>query len=589
MGVAQDVQALLQEISKLQQSGYVLKAGETWMQAAARSLSGVSAVSRVGQVASRISGLSSDLLRSFKTDLILGGLAVGGEAIIQRSISEGRLDLNPIPQWLEPTIASAVRAGSEAIGAPLFDLLIKDPLGLDLSATGTGDDAAAVRVLQRLFGFGVMVDFGTSELHDLLKMTLGANAPTGLLNAVKNIPQSVGVNWAVGFLLSQLVWTAYMPPMVEQANLQTRPARLSPVQLITLEQREQIGAAESTDEMRRAGYRDVDIEHLRQLSTGRLSLSDLQQAFLFELRDESFVRTYLKRSGISDEDTDLMVQLYLTRAETAGGDQLRAVAQRGFLDGHLTEDDYYSILRSVNVPTVSANLEVEAAKLAKSWQVKTLSVAEVKRLHDANLINDAQAQQRLINLGYSEDDAVALVNSWKPAANAAHPGLTETKILAYLISGVLSPEEAYDRLIALNIKADDASFLVQHPSTAGVTKAHGPSEGLVISAYIDGVIDVTEATARLKSQNLSDDAVNLAIREANFQIVRGKSPRAPVKHLSDAQILDAFRNGLATSAWASRQLVQAGYSDSDALLIVAIEETKLDVNGNPPDGWTVLQ
>lgn len=584
-----DMNKILQEAMRLQQAGAKLPAGMTWLQFAERSLSGGNLLSRIGQLAGKATSLPVDLIRSIKTTAILALIGIEGENVIQRLVEERRIDLNPIPPWLEPLVGAAVRGGSEAIGAPFFDLLIKEPLGLDLSAIPGQEGAEAVRALQRLFGFGLMLDFGTSEIHDLLKSTMGDNAPTGMLDAIKNIPQSVGVNWAVGFLLSQFVWTAYMPPLVERANAQTRPLRIAAQEAIALWQREQMGDAELHTELANLGYRDADMDRLKQLATQRLSLSDLQQAFLFELRDESYVRTYLKRSGVGDDEINLLVDLYLTRAETAGGDQLRAVAQRGYLDGRLTRDDYYNILTSVNVPPASIRLELEAADLAKTWQAKALSVGQVQTLYQKNLINDAQAQQRLALLGYSEDDAQQLINSWKAVAVAAHAGLTESMVLAYLISGVLSPSQAYDRLIGLGIKAEDASFLVQHPSAVGVTKSHGPSTSLIISAYIDNVIDVTEAERRLADSGMTPDAVQLAIREASFQIVRGKQAKQPHKDLTDAQILDAFRFGLATSAWTVRQLGIAGYSDADALLIVAIEDTKLSPDKSPPDGWTTLQ
>jgi hypothetical protein len=586
---ARTVQEILQEVSRLQQIGAKLPAGMTWTQFAAKSLAGNNILGRIGQIGSKLTSLPADVLRDIKVTAILALLGVEGENIIQRLITERRIDLNPVPQWLEPAIGALVRGSSEAIGAPLFDLMIKEPLGLDLSDIPGHEDAAAVRVLQRLFGFGVMLDFATAEPRDLLKPLFGDNAPTGLVDAIRNIPQSVGVQWATGFVLSQFLWESYMPPLVERANRQTRPKRLSPDALITLQQRELISEAEANSAMADAGYRDRDMQHMRSLAEARLSMSDLTQAFQYELRDQSFVETYLRRSGFTAEDAALWMQVNLERAETAGGDQLRAVAQRGFMDGHLTEDQYYSYLRTVNVPATSARLEVEAAKLAKTWQVKNLSVAQIKTLHDKNLINDAQAIARLVAQDFTEENALELVNSWKETAAAPHAGLTESMILGYLVSGVLTKTEAFDRLVTQNIKPEDAAFLVEHPSTTGPVKSHGAAVGTIVGALKDGVIDVVTAEQKLRDTGMDADAVALTIREASFQITRGKTPKQPHKDLSAAQILDAFRYGLATSAWAVRELVQTGYTQTDATLIVAIEETKLSERGEPPADWVTLQ
>lgn len=588
MSVGDEATAILREIERIQQAGVKIPEGMTPWQFAAKNLARGNVLSRIGQIADKVTSVPADLLRSIKTTAIITLLGLEGENLIQRLVTERRLDLNPIPPWLEPLIGSAIRSGSESIGAPFFDLLIKEPLGLDLSALPGEEGAEAVRALQRLYGFSTLLDFGTSEIRDILKASMGDNAPTALLEAIERIPRNVGVDWAVGFLLSQFVWTSYMPPLVAKANEQARPARLSPAEVMTLVQRGLMPSDTAVKELRQAGYRDKDIPLMGALAEARLSLADLQQAYVFGLRSEGEIRQYLQHSGVTVADTELIIALYLKRQETAGGDQLRAVAQSGFLQDHLTEDQYRVILQEVNVPPASADLEIAAARLSKSFQRKSLTVADIKAMYAHGMLSDAEVVQRLVQQHYTETDALSLVQEWRKINSAGQPGLTTSRILSYMLSGVLTKTEAYDKIVANGVRPSDASFLVEHPTAALVTKSHGPSDTVIASALKDGVVTIPQAESLLKATGMSDEAVNLRIKELSFDIARSHQPRQEPKVLSDAQILDALRYGLATSAWATRALVANGYTEASALTIVAIEEVKSDPSHSIPDGWTLL-
>lgn len=582
-----DFQAILREIARLQQSGFKLPPGISWTEQAAKNLAGGNVLSRLGQLASGAQNASADIIRDIKMVAILTALGVEGENLIQRIITERRIDLNPIPPWAEGAFRAAIQAGGEAIGAPLFDMFIRTPLGLPLSNVPGAPGSEAVRILERLFGVGVALDFGAGEVEDVLKIAMGANAPKGLTEALKHLPMNVGLNWATGFIVSQFVWQSYMPPLMEQANSQVRPTRLDLNQLAALLKRDLIDRESFDQAMAGLGWRDVDIERLLRLDEATLTLGDMQNAFLQGLMTEEEVRQNLHVQGYAPSSIDRLVEIYLRRAETAGGDQLRAVAQRGFIDGHLTDDQYRSFLLRAGVPLRSIDLEIEAATLVKGWQHRQLTVADIKRQRLDGVIDDAQAIKRLIDHQYDPEDARALLDEWLAQAAKTKSGLTEAQILAYLRAGVLTQPEAYDRLITLGIRAADASFLVRNPSAITKGKAHTMSEATIVAAYKDGILTLDDAQDQLVGKaGLTADAAKLRLQVANVEVNRTARVKQPHKHLTEAQVLEAFKLGLASDTWAVRELGVLGYSDVDAHLLVTIEETKQA--GSPPPEWSVL-
>lgn len=542
----------------------------------------------IGPIISGITDVAGKLIRDAKYSVIAA--LVGGEVVDQiiHYSQTGQFEVDIVPEWWQGAISQVVGEAERLIGEPLFQLLVAAPSGAKLSREGDAQEAIAVTMVQRMIGFAIALPYATARLKSVLKGVMGENAIEPLAEALDKIPEEIGISWALGNVIDRILEVAAAQPIEEAIAEQTRPQRMEWQQIRALTRLHAIPDDDLTERLRRAGWRDVDIPLLKQLDRASLGVSDLQQLYLYGLRDEEWVRNYLTRLGLEGDDQQAAVDLYLKRAETAGGDQLRAVAQQQFLDSIITEQQYRAILARVHVPPLSIDLEVEAAVMVKTRGQKQLSVADIKKLHADNVIDDAQALQRLIDFGYTDSDATALVGDWKIDKKVARTGIDENRVLSYYVTGVLNKGEAYDRLINMRISPEDAAFLVAHPEAARVVKSHGPSDTVITSAYEDDILTYPEAVQKLIDSGENEEAANLTMRVVAYKANRGKKPKQASKSLSEAQVIDAFKLGLATSTWATRELITLGYTEADALLIVATEETKLAGGGTLPDGWTVL-
>lgn len=505
---------------------------------------------------------------------------------IGQLLTTGRIELETVPPWLADALSGPVGAAEEAFGQPLFELLVAAPTGVHFSREDGAQEATAVRMVQRMMGFAVALPFAVARLKQAIEALFGESAPKSLLESIEKIPEDIGINWAMGMVIERILITAAEGPMTEKIAEVSRPSRLEWPQLRALARQRAISPEELRVRLQRAGFRDVDIDLILAIDRQLLSVSDLQGAYAFGLMSEESVRAYLHQLALSDADADVLVELYFHKAETTGGAQLRAVAQREYLNGHLTETQYRDYLVKANVPPTSIDLEVDAANLVKQFGRVNLSVADIKKLRQDGVYDDRQATKRLVDLGYVEEDADALVKEWTLEQTHGKPGLSESHILAYLKGGVLTASEAYDKLVGLGIRSDDAHFLVEHPEVAARTRAKGSTETDIVDAYKDGLFNQDEALTKLVAIGLTDEAAALKLRVANFAVNRGPKKREPHKTISEAQVLEAYKEGLGTDRWAERELEVIGYTHVDAELLVAIETAKL--SGSPPPGWTQL-
>lgn len=540
----------------------------------------------MAEVPDPLGDLEGKGLRDLKYALKLLVVGTEVENFLHDYLSTGRVEFDPIPEGLANIISGPIGAAEKAIGQPLFELLINAPTGAQLSDNPGAEEGIAVSMVQRMLGFAIALPYGISRIKMLLEAAMGESAAKGIVEALEKIPEDIGINWALGNVLDRILEVGAARPIEEAIAEKTRPQRLEWPQLRALARMHAIPDDRLQELLAKAGWRDVDIPLLKQVDRARLAVADIQQAFVAGLRDELWVHDYLGQIGIEGEDADLIIELYLKRAETAGGDQLRAVAQRAFIDGNMSEAEYRSILAEVHVPQLSIDLEVRAATLARDTGRKVIGVAEVKTLHAEGVIDDAQAIARLEQFGYSQEDAGLIVEGWKRTNKAARSGLSESQILSYMVSGVITKAEALQHLLDLNIRPEDAAFLVANPSAAKPVKNHGLTSATILSAMVDGLIDAPTAEAKLEAAGETHDDAVLEVQLAFHKAQRQPKPKKTGKALGEAQILEALRLQLANSAWATRELVTLGYSDTDALILVTIEETKAN-KAIPPD-WTTL-
>lgn len=512
--------------------------------------------------------------------------AIAGPEVVQsivQSIKDGRPELEPIPEWLAGAIADVLGPAEQGLGQPLFELLIRAPTGAELQGTGSAQEATAVQMVQRMLGFAFLLPWGTAQLAQALEAAMGQNAPKAVLEAIKKLPEDLGINWALGTTMANIMDTATGTPIREAISRQQRPFRLEWPQLRALFKTHQLTQAELHERLIDAGVRDVDLPLIESLGQQLLSVGDLQTLFEYDELDEAGFLAYADQLGFSAEDATRLRDLYLRRAETAGGDQLRGVAQRGFLEGHFDVGVYRQLLAEANVPPKSIELEVQAAQYVKAWGRTLLSASELKRMHDEGIVNDDAAIMKLLADGYAEEDAHALVSDWKLQRAAKHPGLNEARILSYLAAGVISGPVALDKLIALGINSDDARFLVEHPTATRAHAAHGLTPGTVIGAMKDGVITQDEALQQLLDAGESPAAATERVQVALAQMNRGPKPRQQAKQLSEGQVIELLHLGIVESTWAARELVTLGYSDGDAQLLVLGEMVKQ--GAAVPDGY----
>jgi hypothetical protein len=531
-------------------------------------------------------GLGSTLALDLKIAAI-GALLGLSAAEVVAEIEQGHItSITDLPAFVEHELERAVQEAEQQFGKPLWELLVRAPAGLDGAQLDNGQAADAVKMVQRMLGFGMALPMLTARLETLIKGILGPHAPDGLLKAIRELPNEIGVNFFIGTVLERIFETAVATPLEEAIARQTHPARFDFRVIKVLLTKHHINEAEAKEYLLNIGYREVDLEHILALDESFLSVADIQALYLLGRFTEAQATTELQRLGYGKVDAAHLIDLYMTHAETQGGQQLRATARGGYLDGHITAAEYRHLLEVTNTPARSIDLELESADLQLSWGRRQLSVLNIKQLHQQGHINDRQAELDLTRIGFTEDDARQLIQTWTVEKRTTHPGLTVNRILSYQLGGVITRPQSLALLQATGLRVEDASLLAANPGHMGGVFAHELTPATVLSALKEGVLGVEDAKAKLDALNVEPAERDLSIAATIAKAVRGPKPKAAHRTLSEAHVLEALKLQLVSSSWAAAELATLGYDDASAQVVLAIETTRL--RGAPPDGWVTL-
>jgi hypothetical protein len=509
-------------------------------------------------------------------------------APVAAAIIGGNLNaLQKVPKEVLDLVLPVIENAEQAIGQPVFQSFIQASLGINLSDT-TGQEAQAVRMIERAIGFGFGVPAIVGPLAGILETKLGHHAPKELFKAIKDIPHDIGMSFFLGTTLASIFETATNGPIGEAIREQTRPARLEWPQLARLLKAKLIDPALAEDYLRKAGFRDQDIPILEKLDAQLLSVSHLQTLHEIGWYDDGVTRDYLDRLGFEPADRDAVMQIFGHAAATEGATSFRTVARNAFLLDYISESTYRELLKSAETPPESIDLLVAGVQLERDAGRLHLTVADIKDLWQHQHINSDEARQKLAILGMADRDIADLLIVWQDGLKVARSGISSAKVIQYLLGGVIDKQAALNRLIQNGMNAKDAQFLVDHPSTHPQVAKKPITAATVVAAYKDDVLSIDEARALLLKIPVDPTQVELLLANANFTVTKGKKPKKPTKTLTETHVVDALKYGLATDTWAERELETLGYAAADASLLVMTELAKLDPANVDKHGWQVL-
>lgn len=250
------------------------------------------------------------------------------------------------------------------------------------------------------------------------------------------------------------------------------------------------------------------------------------------------------------------------------------LAVQGFFRGYLSRAQLAASLAAVSLP-------VELHQNYIDLQRPLIPARSIGTMISHGILSETEARNVLRQRGFDDFSAQGIIDL---AKSSTHPpkatqadtlhGLTQDAILKMYDAGSIEEPQAIELLVALGYTADAAQALVDLQRVHGDIAARAAEIELVLARAKAGVIDNAAALDELTSLHLTGTEQTKALaRLTSMRAARTKIP-------SEAMLLKMHKHGLLSDVEAMQALELTGYSEAWAQLIIQTES----VSGKQPPG-----
>jgi hypothetical protein len=327
----------------------------------------------------------------------------------------------------------------------------------------------------------------------------------------------------------------------------------------------------------------IHLEDLqKEASDKRLSVGQVKSAWTSNVITDAEARHWLDQAGFPSEQINVLLATW--RAEVA---PTFLKVNSGTVIGAYVEHIYNRVqahdkLVSIGFSPEDATLELDLAELRNPQAFQPPAPAPAKLLTPGilselvfyGLMNPAQMQARLVELGYTEADATLLSEAARIRALPEPKPLPYASIANAYVAGIITRDVARDRFIALGYTAANADIIlatIEHdnPQAFGAPpeiRMKQLTEGTLVDLTVAGVIAVSELRMRLAELNYTTGDIELIV-------ARVAQLMAPVvKAMTESTVTRAYLAGVLTREATLARLIAMAYTPEDAERVVATVE-----------------
>jgi hypothetical protein len=250
------------------------------------------------------------------------------------------------------------------------------------------------------------------------------------------------------------------------------------------------------------------------------------------------------------------------------------------VSGLMTPEAMKERLLNLNFSEEDATLLSDAARLRAGAQDRQLPQRSIERAYLAGVIDRETASSLLIGLGYTSETAAIVLDTVEnenpetfgqtpeERAKVLTPGVLEDLV----IGGLLTPEEMTARLVDLGYTEDDAALLTERATQFLAEPVRLPSQSTIERAYLVGVLDRAGALAKLEELDFTPEAAAdiLDIVEREHPEVFNPELVQSIRLPSISALVTATHQGIISIDQYYAKTQELGYRPQDAEMYLSL-------------------
>lgn len=362
--------------------------------------------------------------------------------------------------------------------------------------------------------------------------------------------------------LGETIGYAGIHPEYRDAYINAVLAKPDPAEMIRYMLRHDPNLSNLPDELRRLGIHPDYLDVFRELSypvppIGDVITMAVREAFSpaiagrFGQYDDypSDLTRYAAMNGISEEWAQRYWAAHWSLPSPQQGYEM-------FHRGIITREELVLLMRALDIMPFWRDKLIEMA-------YRPLTRVDVRRMYTIGVLTETEVEKAYRDVGYSDENARRLRDFVVKNTLQSQSGLTVGKIVTAYKNGYTDRSGAYNAVLDLGIKPQQASDIMERADLQLQWQAKKDAIAAVQAQYKEEIIDESEARSQLSGLRLPNDKVNNLITRWT------KDGIAEKKTLwTKADTLSLLASGIITSSRATQELTLLGYNNERASALI---------------------
>lgn len=320
--------------------------------------------------------------------------------------------------------------------------------------------------------------------------------------------------------------------------------------------------------IRTSRVRNEWIDAIGKLRYAVPSPGDVVDALVEEQTDRATAEELIAKAGMDPQYLDL---LFNTRGRPPGPQELAEMAHRGIIPWTGTGPDALSHQQGIAESAVKTKWTDALAQLSTYLPPPRTVTA---MLREGALTSD-QAAALFASAGLSQEMSAAYIAAATHQKVAADKQLAKSEIVKLYEDQAIDAGEATDLLGGIGYAAQEAQFLLTIADMTRERKFLESAISRVHTLMVARRLDPGAASSALDTLGVAPGQRDYLLR------LWGNERAATVRLLTEAQVVDAWAEGVLDQSAAEGQLEALGYSPHDAWVLLSIKN-KGALPGEPP-------
>lgn len=309
-----------------------------------------------------------------------------------------------------------------------------------------------------------------------------------------------------------------------------------------------IDRAELERGIRQSRYRNEWIPLLEKLRYVPISVADAVNAVVQNHISLGNAASIADQNGLEPGAINTLIQ---TAGEPLSRTEMSELVNRG----EATEAQFTQAMRESRVKD-------KYIPLAFALRRRIPPAREVSTALSRGAIDHETAIRKIMNYGYSHDDAEMIVKSASHLKTAAHKANITSAVTAAYEEFLISRSEALDLIKKMSYDEKEAELIIEGADFRQSARIVNQAVTSVRSHYVSRRLDRQTASGELDSLGLPSANRDYLLRAWDLE------RSANVRVLSEAEILKAVKKGLISPDDGLARLENLGYSSDDATLLL---------------------